>query len=204
MPGRASQRECEETGSSSSRLKPIIVVSGSPGSGKSTYAKRLAKDLKLKYFNTGEIFRSVAKEKGISLVDLSRLAEKDPSIDLEIDKKTLESVSEGGVVIDSHLAGWVLSGIADFSVYLKASTDIRLLRISKREKKELNEVIIETLERELSQWTRFRSYYGFDITDLSHFDLIIDTSILSIDEIYEIIKRVALSMLKRKGFKLTT
>ncbi len=204
MPSGASQGEREKTGPSGSRLKPIIVISGSPGSGKSTYARRLAEDLKLRYFNTGEIFRGIAKEKGLSLVDLSRLAERDPSIDLEIDRKTLESIAEGGVVIDSHLAGWVLSGIADFSVYLKAPTDIRLLRISEREGKQLNEVIVETLERELSQWIRFRNYYGFDLADLSHFDLVIDTSVLSIDEIYEIIRRTALFVLKRKGFNLTS
>ncbi|NAZ39106.1 MAG: AAA family ATPase, partial [Acidilobus sp.] len=61
---------------------PIIVISGQPGSGKSTYARRLADDLGLRYFTTGQAFRELAKRLGMNLMELNEAAERDPSIDL--------------------------------------------------------------------------------------------------------------------------
>jgi cytidylate kinase len=195
---RATEGGSEEV---SKRREPVIVVSGPPGSGKSTYAKRLAEDLGLRYFTTGEIFRAIAKELGKSLVEMSRIAESNPRIDLEIDRRTLEEATRGGVVIDSHLAGWVLAGIADFSVYVKAPLSVRAERIARREEKDVEMIYLETAEREFSQWLRFSEYYGFDTRDLSHFDLVIDTSLLDVDEVYEIIKIAALRILRKRGFK---
>jgi len=66
----------------------IITISGKAGSGKSTVAKQLAKKLNLKHYSIGDIMRKLAKEKNISLNELSKLAEKDKTIDLTLDKKT--------------------------------------------------------------------------------------------------------------------
>ena len=63
----------------------IITISGKAGSGKSTIAKELAKKLKLKHYSIGDLMRQIAKEKNISLIELSKLAEKDNSIDKELD-----------------------------------------------------------------------------------------------------------------------
>ena len=178
---------------------PVIVISGAPGSGKSTYAKRLAKDLGLSYFTSGMIFRETAKSLGLSLEELGSRAEKDPSIDLMIDMKVLETARKGGVVIDSHLAAWVLSGIADVSILVKAHPVVRIMRISEREGRGLEQVALETLEREESQLVRFYEYYGYDLLDASHFDLVIDTGILGPDEVYAIIKSFTVSKLRRLG-----
>jgi len=182
MPGRAVEAADKEGG----RL-PVIVVSGQPGSGKSTIARRLAEELGLRYVYTGEIFRSIARSMGVSLAELSRVAEEDPRIDLEIDRRTLEEAVKGGVVIDSHLAGWVLAGIADFSVYLKAPLRVRIERIAGRERVSLEEAARDVLSRESSQWRRFRRLYGIDATDLAVFDLVIETSHYRPEEVVELI-----------------
>jgi len=176
----------EAAGKEGGRL-PVIVVSGQPGSGKSTVARGLAERLGLRYLYTGEIFRGIARARGMSLAELSKLAEEDASIDLEIDRRTLEEALKGGVVIDSHLAGWVLAGIADFSVYLKAPLRVRIERIAGRDGVGPEAAATDILGRESSQWRRFRGLYSIDTTDLSIFDLVIETSHYSPDELVELI-----------------
>lgn len=183
------------------RRGPVIVVSGAPGSGKSTYARRLSRDLGLRYFTSGQVFREKARKLGVTLEELSRMAERDPRIDVEIDMAVLEEARRGGVVIDSHLAGWVLSGVADVSILVKAHPTVRVSRVAEREGRSVEEAALETLERESSQWARFHAYYGYDILDYSPFDLVVDTGTLSPDEVYQVILSYTLAKLRRLGYR---
>ncbi len=182
--------------------EPVIVVSGPPGSGKSTYARRLAQDFCLDYKTTGAIFRGLARSMGLSLEELSRLADEDPRIDLTIDRETIRLASGGGVVIDSHLAGWVLSGVADVRVLVTAPLPVRLERIASRDRADRDAIVEETLTREYSQWERYLSYYGYDTRLTSSFDLVVDTSVLGIEEVYRIIRLAVELKLERLGYRL--
>lgn len=180
------------------RRGPVVIVSGPPGSGKSTYAKLLARDLSLDYFSTGSIFREIAAKRGLSLVELSKLAEQDPSIDFEIDKRTLEMAARGGVVIDSHLAAWIAWRLADFLVYVKAPLWVRAGRIARRDGVPPGKALYEAAEREASQWERFKRYYGVDTRDTSIFDVVVDTSVYGVEETYRIILEGAREAIKKR------
>lgn len=166
-----------------------VVISGPPGSGKTTQAKLLAEHYGLKYFSAGRVFRELAQRRGLSLEELSLVAIKDPSIDLEIDRRTYEAVKEDNIVIDGHLAAWIVNDAVDFRVYITAPLSLRILRIASRDNKSLETAFKETVTREIAQKKRFMEIYGIDVSDLSIFDLVINTRRISIKETFEIIKK---------------
>ena len=178
--------------------RPTIAVSGPPGSGKTTYARRLAEDLGLEFYSAGMLFRELARRKGVSLLELNELAARDPTIDVEIDRMTRELGEKGGVVIEGHLVAWILRDIADVKVYVTAPLEVRVSRIAARDGISVEEAARETLRREMLHRKRFIEYYGVDIEDLSIFDLVVDTSKAGVDEIYEVIKTFVVNVLRSK------
>ena len=64
----------------------IIAIDGPAGSGKSTIAKRVAKQLNYRYIDTGAMYRAVAwtaQEKGLDLEDQTKMAEIAGSLNIE-------------------------------------------------------------------------------------------------------------------------
>ncbi|RLE66132.1 MAG: cytidylate kinase [Thermoprotei archaeon] len=160
-----------------------IAISGQPASGKTTYAKFIAQKYNLRYVSSGQLFRAYARERGLSFIELHKLAERDPSIDKEIDKRALEEAKRGSVVIEGHLAAWIVKDFANVKIFFKAPLQVRGRRLAERDKKTLEEAIREILFRERSNKERAKKYYGIDLNDWSIFDIIIDTSILGIEDI---------------------
>jgi len=178
---------------------PVITVSGPHGTGKTTYAKAIAQAFGLRYVCAGELFRRLAKERGMSLEDFSKLAAHDPAIDRTIDDRTKAEASEGGVVIDAQLAAWMVGDLADVKVLCTAPDEVRVRRIAERDRSSFQDAQSETLARELIQRDRYKKYYGIDIDDLSVYDLKIDTSQNSVDEIKRILIDAVREFLESKG-----
>ena len=161
-----------------------ITISGPPGSGKTTACNRLSEVLGLKAVVFGKIFREIAAEKNISLVELGKLAEEDPSIDKNIDERILETARENeDIILESRLSAYMLSrnGIPAFKIYIEASPEVRMERIGIREGDTLEKAVADTLERQASEAKRYMMYYGIDINDMSVYDLIINTDNLDPD-----------------------
>ncbi|MEM0121741.1 MAG: (d)CMP kinase, partial [Thermoprotei archaeon] len=110
----------------------VITISGPPGSGKSTVAKRVAELLGLRFVSAGQLFREIAKTRGTDVVDLNKQAEQDFSIDRQVDARSLREADKGNVVIEGHLTGWVIEK-ADLKIYLNAPLEVRAKRIAERE-----------------------------------------------------------------------
>lgn len=179
----------------------IITICGVLGSGKSTAAKRVAQALGYPHYSGGDFMRQMAKDRGISLVELSRLAETDPEIDKEIDRVQKEFMdTHDNFVIDSRL-GWYWAQDS-FKVFLSLDADTSAERVladinaKKAERKEEVsdvEVTLESLkqkqsERYASERARYKDYYGIENHfDPSHFDLVIDTKVNDIPSVEKLI-----------------
>ena len=85
-----------------------ITVSGPPGSGTTTLVSRLSKERGWTYINGGEIFRSSAAERNISIEDFSSLCKNNLDVDRSLDdtlKKIMVSPTSPEIV-ESRLCGW--------------------------------------------------------------------------------------------------
>ena len=166
----------------------IITISGKAGSGKSTVAKELAKQLKLKHYSIGDLMRQMAKERNISLLELGKAAEKDSSIDKELDERQIKlGKGENNFVIDGRLTAHFIPN-ADVKVFLECEDRVRAERILKDERKDeeskdINRVISKIRERESSERKRYKQYYGIDYYDEEMYNLVIDTTNLSVKEV---------------------
>ncbi|MBW2989639.1 cytidylate kinase family protein [Candidatus Woesearchaeota archaeon] len=168
-----------------------ITVSGIAGSGKSTVASMLAKKLGYAHYSIGSLMRSLAKEKGISLLELSKQAEGNKAIDRELDSKQEEiGKKKDNFVIDSRLGFHFIPD--SIKVFLEVDLNEAAKRILKEKRqheqyKDIQDSIKKIKARISSEDRRYGSYYGLDYKDRKHYDLIIDTTGIKPEEIIRII-----------------
>ena len=167
----------------------IITISGTPGSGKSTIAELLEENLSLPYVYSGMIFRELAKKYKMSLADFGQYCEQHDTIDRELDDKQVQILKKGNVLLEGRLSGWlaVLNEIPAYKIWIDADPKIRAERIVNREGGSVNDQLSKLINRENSERNRYEKYYHIDITDTSIYDLIIDSSQMTPDNILSII-----------------
>lgn len=165
-----------------------ISVTGDPGSGKSTFARAVAERTGFKLITTGNIFRQMAEEMGISLADLNERAEKQAEIDARVDNYLLSlNDTRESMVLDSRMAWHFVK--KTLKVRLTVDPDIAVQRIFKdtaelREKfTSIEQAIDEVSRRKKSEIARYKALYGVDISDENNFDLVINTSYKATEDV---------------------
>jgi CMP/dCMP kinase len=165
--------------------KLIITIGGKPGSGKSTASKLVAARLGYEHFSSGDLFRAIARERGVDVHQHNLAAETEHSIDHEIDERLRDiGANQDRVAIDSRMAWhWMPES---FKVYLDLDLETAAKRIlsSIDEKRQEHEHIPDNpaeyaarLEARLaSEAGRYKRLYGVDPYDTSNYDLVVDTS----------------------------
>lgn len=157
----------------------VITISGLHGTGKTTVAEILARNLELRHISAGQLFRQIAEERGLSLNALSMKASEKDELDRLVDERTKQEVKKGNAVIDGLLAGWMAGKSADLKFYLSAPRDVRLARIARRDRCSIEEARKATFLRERLERGRFKRFYAIEIDDLSIYDLVLNTGLLS-------------------------
>ncbi len=168
----------------------IITVAGSLGSGKSSTAKGVATKLGYRHFSSGDLFRSIAAERGISILEINKQAELEHQIDHAVDERLQAMANDENFVIDSRLAyHWMPKS---FKVYLSLDPRTAADRIYKQiqnkgrvseDTKTVEEVYETVIERQASEQKRYLNLYQIDPLDLTPFDLVIDTARKPLDTV---------------------
>ena len=167
-----------------------IAISGPPGSGKTTICMLVANKLDYDFILVGQIFRQMSAERKLDLETFGRLAEEDETIDKELDERMLAlAKANENIVLDGRLSGPILKGrkVSVFAAYIDAAEQVRADRIARREGKDVQLVLREMRLRERSEKKRYMAYYGIDPSDRSIYDLWLDSSEMSAEEIADIV-----------------
>ncbi|KZX10886.1 cytidylate kinase [Methanobrevibacter oralis] len=164
----------------------IITIGGLAGTGTTTAAEILSKKLDIPYISAGSIFREMAKEKGMSVLEFSEFAEGNDDIDKEIDKRQAElAKSSKNLIIEGRLSAYFID--ADLKVWLITPFDIRSERISVRESKTVDVAKEEIIIREKSEALRYLDIHNINIHNMDIYDLIINTDSFNPESLSEII-----------------
>ncbi|HAQ19045.1 MAG TPA: cytidylate kinase [Prolixibacteraceae bacterium] len=170
-----------------------ITITGDLGSGKSSIAKALCKMLNFKYFSTGSIQRQIGKENGMNTLELNYFAEDNTDIDKYIDDQVIKLNDEpDSFILDSRMAWHFIR--RSFKIYLTVDPLVAAQRVIADNQRECEPVIedayeksLNLLERRAAENKRFLAVYGVDCGDLTNYDLVIDTTFSSVEEVSELI-----------------
>lgn len=164
----------------------IITIGGLAGSGTTTAADVLSKKLDIPFISAGSIFRDMAKERGMSLIEFSKFAEDNTAIDVELDKRQAEIAKKSkNLIVEGRLSAYFVE--ADLRLWLLAPLDIRAQRVCNRESKSMEIAKEEIKVREESEALRYLDIHNIDINNLDIYDLILNTNRFNPESIAEII-----------------
>ncbi len=182
----------------------IITISSLPGSGKSTITKLVAKKLDYKHYSTGDFQRELAKEHGLTITQWGELEAKDKKYDMMVDKRT-EQIAKtiDNAVFDSWLAPHFVPKHA-IKIFLECDEQVRAKRRlpQKRETEQfstIEEAIKDMRKRVECNRKRWIKYYNYDFLDMSNYDLVIDTTNLTPEQIVDKILKFVENVEKKKS-----
>lgn len=164
----------------------VVTVSGPPGAGTSTVARLLADRLGVELVSTGEIFRRMAKEHGMTLEEFGDHVDDHPEIDRELDDRQLARAREGDVVLEGRLSGLMVQDLPGaLTVYLECPARVRAARVARREGLPEDEAFEAIWEREGQEKARYLRVYGVDPDDPDAYDLVLDSGEMEPEELVE-------------------
>jgi len=165
----------------------ILTITGDLGSGKSTVSHLLCERLKYDYIYTGQIQRKIAERYQMTTLELNQYAETHPEIDEEIDATFKSLINSTDLVVDSRLAWFFIPN--SFKLFLKTEVNVAAQRIScdssrgSEKYASVEEAANHIIARKESENKRYVELYGADCSDLTNFDLVIDTSFITPEEV---------------------
>ena len=173
----------------------FITIAGSQGSGKSTICKILEKKYGFQHVKISQIMRKMAEQRNITILEMNQLAELDPEIDKLIDQTSIDISNEllkanKHAIFDSRMAWHFVPN--SIKVYVTADERVRAERILNDDTRgsvenfdKIDETISSINNRMLSENARYKKYYGVDNLDMSNYDLVLDSSNKTPEELAE-------------------
>ncbi len=172
----------------------LISITGKLGSGKSTVCGIMKKKYGFEIYSTGAIQREYARKLGISTLELNKRMKENAGLDDEIDNAVTElSIARKGenLIFDSRMA-WHFARDT-FKIFLtidpcEAARRVYYNRNSAEESyTDVDDACAKLVERSAVERKRFIEIYGVDYYDFNNFNLVVDTTSKTPDEVVSVI-----------------
>lgn len=169
--------------------KNIISLAGDLASGKGTVSKILMQKLNYGVYRNGEYFRSLAKKMNMTVTEFNKYVVEHPEIDQQIEKSAAEYAKEhNNFIIDARL-GWYAVP-ESFKVYLTVDINEAAKRAfyDKNRKDTENLATIEEQKKDMIERSRIENERYWEIyhvrkDNMKNYDLVIDTSKITPEEV---------------------
>lgn len=191
-----------------------ITITGNLGSGKSTISKIIRDKYSFEIYSTGTIQRKLAIELGKTTLEMNELMCSNPQYDYMIDDTTTRTAKENldkRIIFDSRLAWNFVE--ASFKVFVTVNLDLAAKRVYHDCKRGSVEEYLSELDakeklraRAETENERFKEMYGLEYFNFKNYNLIVDSSYNSPEEIAHLIMEEAekfYGLVKDLGFKET-
>ena len=161
----------------------VICIVGDAASGKTSTARELVRRLPgWRFVSTGERFRTFCDEHGIDLSQVPLLPDSQHLAADEAMKRTLQT--ESRIVAEGRLVAYLATGLPDaLRVFVSAPIEVRVLRYANREHVPEDEARRHITGRDHGDLEKFRAIYHIDYHDPRYYDLVIDNTDLTIEQV---------------------
>ena len=201
---QAKKWEMNEKKKFKQTIRPCIAISRLPGSGGWFLAQKVAKDLKMDYWDR-QIIDEVAKSAKVSKRMLTSLDEQDKSMlddwieslgerhvwpyeFMEHLTKVIGTIgAHGNAVIVGRGASYILPPEVCLRVGVTAPLEVRVNNVASFFKVPKEEARQRVLTVESERIAFMRKYFNIDVLDPNHYDLVINTQYFNLDEASKII-----------------
>jgi cytidylate kinase len=114
----------------------------------------------------------------MTLEEFHVLCQKDPAIDEALDDRQIGLLRRGNLILEGRLSGWLANRhrIPAFKIWVTCDAKERIRRLVQRDGGDVEAQREATERREASEADRYRRYYGADLNDLSRYDLVLDST----------------------------
>lgn len=172
----------------------LISITGRLGSGKSTVCNMLKERYGFEIFSTGTINREYARRLGITTLELNKRLNDDPSLDHEIDgtvTKLSEERKDDKLIFDSRMAWHFARNTFKIFLTIEPMEAARRVMLNQRGEEErytdVDDACAKLIERSRVERDRFVDIYGVDYYDYNNFNIVVDTTSRTPEEIVAII-----------------
>ena len=163
------------------------------GSGKGTVSKLLAKELWYEIISIWDMKRKLAADMWINIIEFNKMwddPEKSAEFDLKYEEYQKNLKLSDNIILDSRL--WFYAQPKAFKILLDVDEKVAWERIFKAERDTdkhatKKHAIDEVKERNSSDEARYMKLYNVDLWNPNNYNLVIDTSERTPEEVLEII-----------------
>lgn len=170
----------------------IVTIGGNIGAGKTMLTAKLAPALGYENLYVGGIFRAMADERGVSIDDFYASLAGDPELERTIDERQGKLMQEKSDLVVQGRIAWYFAkknGIPALNVLLSVDPRTGAERKMKQGSypgKSIEETAAMCRKREEDESGHYRSLYGIlNHQDPAHYDIVLDTSRLTEDEVFQ-------------------